>query len=183
MGSIPDGNHLGEFPMAEAIEDESEYQRFMAKLAEFNRVYDALVGKGRVAATDPELESEYKELMSDADMIKGVIKRATDAIDWVRMQVDQTVSVFNGMGNLGILPIVAWGAASLAMAGAIAYMSSWISEAYQWAKKAEIAEQMSAAGASGSDIAAAIKQANPWGNLVTLGGLALAGWLLYRYAK
>lgn len=159
----------------------STLDRFKAKLAEFNRVYQALLAKKNVANLTPELRADYDALMNRADTIKGMINKAQEAIDWVRLQVDQASSVFDGMGNLGFLPIIAWGVGIAAMGGAITAMAYWISGAYEWSKRAEIAQRVADAGGTPGEINQAVAESGgifgKMGSLLLLAGI---GFLIWR---
>ena len=119
------------------IEEDSYFQ---AKLNEFNAKYDefqrVLAAVLSAETTDPKLQAEKAELVGRAEWITTVIQEAKDAINWVSMQVGQFSDTVGGNQNLGILPVVAIAGAVAAIGGAVAYMSSWIGDAYVWSKKA-----------------------------------------------
>ena len=167
--------------MADPIAEDSYFQ---AKLAEFNAKYEEFT---RVLAAvieshpdDAELKHEKTELVERAEWIQGVIKKAQEAINWVNQQMGQASDALDG--QLGILPVVAIAGAVAAVSGAIAYMSSWIGDAYIWAKKAQIADQVKAAGGGPAEIRAAIEESDGiMGKLGSIGLLALVGLGFYMW--
>ena len=155
---------------------------FDEKVAEFNAKWDEFQRVlAAVTATDPkdaELAQEKTELIGRAHLIESMIQKAKDAINWANMQMGQLSDTMQG--NLGVLPAVAIAAAVAAVAGAIAYMSSWISDAYAWSKKAEIARTVVDAGGSPADVQKAIEDANGGlGSLTTVALLAAVGGLVW----
>lgn len=159
--------------MAEAI---SENGYFQTKLAEFQAKFDEFEGVlsavTSAQVTDPELKAEQTELIGRADMIQNVIRKTKDSINWAEMQLKQ---LGDTLGDLGVFPVVAIAVAAAAIVGAIAYMSSWISDAYAWAKKAEIADTVARAGGSPEAIQQAIAERTGgiFGNIGVIGILAL----------
>lgn len=165
--------------MAETIEDNGYFQtklaEFNEKFAEFQRVLALL---STTPSRDPQLEAERQELLGRAHWIETIIAKAKEAINWANMQIRQLSDSLSG--NLGLLPVVAIAAAVAAIVGAIAYMSAWISDAYSWSKKADIAQSMERAGGSPTDIQRAIAEQNGIGTIAIIGLLAVAGiglWL------
>lgn len=162
---------------------------FQTKLAEFNAKYDeftrVLAAVLQADPDDPELRAEKAELIGRAEWIKSAIQKAQDAINWANQQMGQMSDALSG--QLGVLPVVAIAAAVAAIAGAVAYMSSWISDAYIWSKKAQIAEQVKAAGGGPVEIRNAIAESGGGilGGLGTVGLLALvgAGWYLWSQRR
>ena len=163
--------------MAETIENNGYFQ---GKLAEFQAKYDEFEGVlsaiTSAKVTDPELKAEQGELIGRADMIQNVIRKTKDSINWAEMQMQQ---LSDTLGDLGVFPVVAVAVAAAAIVGAIAYMSSWISDAYAWAKKAEIADTVAAAGGSPDAIQRAIAERSGFGNIGVIGMLALIGAVVW----
>lgn len=165
----------------EAFEANPEFkgmvQRFREKVAEFEKVYQAMQAKASIAQADPELHAEYQTLMSRATLLRTTIQKAMEAIDWVRFQINQAGDAVSGLGNLGVIPLVAWGVAVAAVGGAISAMSYWLSGAHEWSKRAQIAEQIAAAGGTPEEISKALAEpAISWWALLGLAGIGAAVW-------
>lgn len=166
-------------------EYDSTYAKFMAKVAEFKRLYSVLVSNPPAASSDPQLKADYDSLMSQANIIQATIQKAMDAVTWVENQIKQVEDAFAGLGNnLGFLPIIAWGVAIAAMLGAIAAITYWISNAYAWAQRAHIADQIKAAGGGAGDINAALNPADHsvTANLKALAFFAVLGLVIYKWS-
>ena len=158
----------------------STLERFQAKLAEFRKVYDSLLQKRAVAESDPQLLSEYNALMNRASSIQSIIQKATASVDWIRHQATQAQSMFDGLSGVGVLPVIVWGAAVAAMTGAITAMSYWLSGAYEWSKRAQIAETVLRAGGSGAEVSKALSKPSGISAYVGVGLLMVVGFLVYQ---
>ena len=161
----------------------STLERFQAKLAEFQRVYESLLAKRDVAESDPKLLEEYNTLMARAGSIRTVIQKATASVDWIRHQATQAQSAFDGLSGVGVLPVIVWGAAVAAMTGAITAMSYWLSGAYEWSKRASIAENVLKAGGSGADVSKALTAGGGSNAYVGVALLMVVGFMVFQNAR
>lgn len=169
-----------------AIEDNGYFQEklaeFNAKLAEFNNVLNAVMSAD--VSDEPQLQAEKTALVERAEWIKGAIQKTQDAINWANQQIRQLTDALSG-NELGIAPIAVV-AAIAAISGALAYMSSWISDAYAWSKKVEAAQIVKDAGGTPEEIARAIEGGDTGLGLggsvlpLVLVGLGLFLWQRYN---
>ncbi len=186
--------------MAEGLVDEDVgyidgiIKDFNTKLDQFNRLVAWFETKKEVAKSDAALNQEYLAIMKRAEFLQGSIQKAKDAInqlqnmvtnmtpDWLRDWLSGT----NG-DHLGYVPIIIAGA----IAGAIAFLGAWITDAYIVAQKLEAQELAIKAGGDPTKVTQAIFGAQPgtmfgFGTMGTLGLLLLAGgavFLWQRFAK
>lgn len=165
---------------------------FNNKLAEFDRLRQWFIAEKDVAKTDAGLNQEYNALMKRADLLQGTIQKAKDAInqlnnmvenmtpDWLRNWLNNT----NG-DSLGLIPLLVAGA----ITGALAWLGTWITDAYIVGRKIEAQKIAIAAGADPTKATEAVFGAPAqetmfgFGSVGTLGLLLLAGGAIFLYQK
>jgi hypothetical protein len=164
---------------------------FNNKLAEFDRLRRWFIAEKDVAKTDARLNQEYDALMKRADLLQGTIQKAKDAInqlnnmvenmtpDWLRDWLNNT----NG-DSLGLVPLLVAGA----ITGALAWLGTWITDAYIVGKKIEAQKIAIAAGADPTKATEAVFGAPEetmfgFGAIGTLGLLLLAGGAVFLFQK
>lgn len=113
-----------------------------ARTAEAMRLYDRLRTR-QALATKAGLVSEYSGVVSRFARVRDALQKLTDTgslTDAVRV-------LWNGeVGALGVAPIIAWAGASVAIAGALAAISAWLTDAYKLDARLTAYERALAAG-------------------------------------
>lgn len=136
-----------------ASEEFSErLETFTEKLMEFQRVF-ALVNATDVSDIE-NLQADKESLLSRAGWINATIERAQQAVNWAQQNLSQYEDTFPN-DQLGLAPLAVMAAVAI-LGTAIAYMGSWISDAYIWSQKAEVAREMLERGASPGEVARAL---------------------------
>lgn len=168
---------------AEGLENDPENAVLWAKVDEFKgkaddfySLWQRLRAKRTAAARDPKALQEWNDLMGEAESVTAKVSQVETAINQAKswaggfFGVD---NVHNGMGDLGLLPFVI-----AAVAGAIAWLGSWIAKGNALDRKLDSMDAMISQGFSPSQAAAALSDQEP-GFLTALGsglgkGLAFA---------
>lgn len=166
---------------------------FNNKIAEFDRLRAWFVAEKDVARSDAVLNQEYDALMKRAELLDGTIQKAKDAINQLTNMVENMTPDWlrSLLGNsdgdsLGFVPLLIAGA----ITGALAWLGTWITDAYIVGKKIEAQKLALSAGADPTKTTQAIfgKPAGAgtvfgFGSIGTLGMLLLAGGAVFLYQK
>jgi len=150
---------------AESTQTETVIAEFQRKIAEFNNLYDSLRAVPDSFLTDhPDLWGERNRVLQSGLNIKRTL---ADVIPKVELFTQSFADNFNwesvsdywgglfdrvtGGDGLGLMPL-AWGAIALAVGGASAAMTKWISDAYIVRSKIDAAQKLSRDGFSTTQI-------------------------------
>lgn len=165
---------------------------FNNKLSEFERLRQWFVAEKDIAKTDAVLNQEYNDLMKRAELLDGTIQKAKDAINQLNNMVanmtpDWLKDWFNNNNDdsLGFVPLLVAGA----ITGALAWLGTWITDAYIVGKKIEAQKALLAAGGDPDVIARTVWGQDTGGTMFglgsigTLGLLLLAGGAVFLYQK
>lgn len=159
----------------------AEVQKFKDKADEFYSLYTRLRDKRAAAMRDPKLQAEWNALIGEAAKVEVKIsdtqKAINSAVTWVGgfFGIDNVQnSMRNGFGELGLWPYVI-----ALVAGAVAWLTSWIGKGYILDRKLDSVESLVGQGYSPSQ-AASVVNAEQGTFLTELGGglgkgLAFAG--------
>jgi len=139
----------------ESIPDEwnSKVAQLKDAVASFETTYANLQSQSDIAKSDPVLYADYSNLMDRGAYVKTVI---TDTINKLGGALDYAKSVVgvSGMADLGVLPLIP----IAVIAGALALITKWLTDAYAMSKKLNLLQQTyddaKAAGASPAQLAA-----------------------------
>ena len=162
-----------------------EVDKFRSKADEAYTLWQKLRAKRQAAASNPELEAEYADVMEGAENIQSKVSDVERAVAVAKSGVYETVTGWFGLeglrptperlGELGIAQF-----AVLAIAAAIAWIGTWLSKAYIVDRKLTAVETLTAQGVDINEAGAIIaEKGDPgplgalFGNLGT--GLAVAG--------
>ena len=129
----------------------AEVERFKAKVDEAQSLYEKLKGMEAAAASNPAIKAEYDKVMSDADQMGRRVSDVEAAVASVRSGIAETITGWLGLdgyrqsadlarnylGELGIAQL-----AVLAVSAAVAWVATWLSEAYVVNRKLEAIEGM-----------------------------------------
>lgn len=123
---------------------QNQVDTFKQKAREFIALFTELKGKeDALKNADDETKKRYEKLMSRGDWIFKTIQSIASKIDWA-------INSFSGigMGGMGILPVVP----IAVIAGALAVITAWLSDAYSLNKKLDTIKELEAKGHSADDI-------------------------------
>ena len=167
---------------------------FKAKAAEFIDLYRSLDQRAAVAATDPQTQRDYNELMNEGDWLKGKVESVTAAIDWASNMIDRVGGIFSMDGlprpnQLGIAPIVLIGVVAT-ITGGLTLITKWVMDARSMNTRLEVLSMVPELMAQGipRDEAVRLAQAALREEPSTLGTIATiimwtviggVGWWLY----
>lgn len=124
----------------------SRVDEFKAKADEFYTEWQRLRGMRQAAARDPEALKEWNRLMGQAD---GVAAKVSDVEQAVNAAKSWGLSVFglegmrDGLGALGAVQFVI-----ALVVGAIAWLGTWLADAYQLDRKLTYQEELISQGIS-----------------------------------
>jgi hypothetical protein len=132
-----------------------EVDRFKAKADEAGRLWQKLRGKRQAAASDPKLQAEYDQVMGQAESITAKVSDVERAVAAAKSGVYETVTGWFGLegadmvkrearaylGDLGFPQLVI-----IAVAAAIAWIGSWMADAYIVDRKLTAVENLTAQG-------------------------------------
>ncbi len=124
----------------------TKVDEFKSKADEFYNEWQRLRGMRQAAARDPEALKEWNRLMGQAD---GVAAKVSDVEKAVNQAKSWGLSVFglNGLrdslGELGAVQFVV-----ALVIGAIAWLGTWLADAYQLDRKLTYQEELIAQGIS-----------------------------------
>lgn len=103
--------------------------RFKNVATQFQQKHDEMLYYlNTIQNYSPEIQREYKSLLSHGDLIKSVIQKTTNTIDSVAQWISSTFSGYlkqdvniNQLGGIQFLPIAV-------VAGSVALLGKWISD-------------------------------------------------------
>jgi len=158
---------------------ENAVNNFKQKAKSFVNEYLALQNRENIAALDPKTKSEYDSLMKKGSYIFETIKSLAAKMDYaISNLMGGNSNALNGMGILPLLPIAV-------IAGAVAAIVAWLSDAYIMNRKLDSIEKLHAeSGADPVKLSQAIAGKN---SLISVGGtpfstllpLGIIGLVLY----
>jgi len=130
--------------MADPTEDAefwSKVDEFKGKADEFYTEWQRLRGMRQAAARDPEALAEWNRLMGQADGVQAKVSDVEQAIQDAKAWAGSLfgyngAQMRNGMGDLG-----AWFVVAL-IAGAIAWLGTWLTDAYLLDRKLTYQENL-----------------------------------------
>lgn len=174
------------------FEWQAEVERLKEKAAEFMSVFTRLRNLESVARLDSSASLRYDNLMGVATAIQSRVSYVTGLIDsvfnWFNDQGSPPPNTVQGMGELGVL----WVPVAV-VAGAVAYIVSWLADAYIEVEQLEAVQELIAQGVSPADayrLAREQKEGVISGifsgiqkNFLLFAGLGLAAYYLPRYLK
>lgn len=136
--------HLNEVITSELS---SPLAKLRAKAREFNAAYETLMARKPDPAKDPALYKKWQTLQRQGAATRSSIGRILGIADWVSNAAssvwDYVTSPLHGSDeNLGVLPLVITGAV---IASAMAAMTYFISNAYEYGKLADATPEVRAA--------------------------------------
>ena len=166
-----------------------EVEKFKAKADEAVSLWQRLRAKRQAAATNPALLAEYNDVMGEAENITAKISDVERVTNAVSAGVTETIKSWlpdwslsgfyqdsRANGELGFLPVLAVGL----VAGAIAWLGSWIVKGNIVDRKLTAVENLIADGVSPAQAGALVEEkgdpgpfAAMFGNIGT--GIAVAG--------
>jgi len=175
----------------------AEVERFKSKADEAYTLWQRLRAKRQAAASNPALNAEYNDVMNEGENIATKISDVERITNQVKGGVYETVTGWFGLeglnhakqelGQLGFLPVLAIGL----VAGAIAWLGSWIVKGNIVDRKLTAVENLIAGGVSPTQAGALIEEKGDpgpfdalFGNIGT--GIAVAGigaLLLYFFME
>lgn len=170
-----------------------EVDRFKAKADEAYTVWQRLREKRQAASSNPKLQAEYDQVMASADNMGAKVSDVEQAVAAVKSGIGETIigwgtSVFGlegvndakndaraYLGELGIAQF-----AIVAVAAAIAWIGSWLADAYIVDRKLTAVETLHAQGVPIDEAGKIISEKPSGGPLDILAGrlgtgIALAG--------
>lgn len=175
--------------MAENGDVWAKVDEFKSKADEFYSQWQRLRNMRQAAARDPESLKEWNELMGEAEgvtaKVSDVEQAINDAKSWAGsfFGIDEYKANMRELGTLGLAPIVI-----ALIAGAIAWISTWLTKAYTLDRKLTYQENLIAQGVSPERAASTASEESGGffeqigsgiGNAVALAGLAAV--LLYFF--
>ena len=127
-----------------------EVERLKEKAAEFVNVFSRLQALEPVARTDPAAAQKYQSLMDRGVTIRDRISYVTGLIDkvfdWFASNGTNPPEAVAGLQGLGLL----WVPVTI-VAGAVAAIVAWLSDAYVSVKELETAKELIAQGVPPAD--------------------------------
>lgn len=132
-------------------------EELKAKTAEAMRLFDRLRAR-QALAQRAGLTSEYSGVVSRFARVKDALQKLTDT----GSLTDAVKVIWNGsasVNGLGIVPLVAWAGASVAIAGAVSVVGYWLTEAYALDRRLDAYEQGLNAGKTPKEAADAAAEA------------------------
>lgn len=168
-------------------------ENLKAKAAEFMGVFSRLESLESVARADPAASIRYDNLMGAALAIRDRISYLTGlidrAFDWFASNGSQPSDTVAGMGQLGVLWIPV-----AVIAGAAAYIVSWLADAYIETEQLEAVQNLIAQGVAPADAWRLVREEQDKGiignifagiqsNFIVFAALGLAAYYLPRYLK
>lgn len=160
---------------------------FKGKADEFYNVWQTLRAKRQLAARDPQALKEWNDLMGEAEGVTAKVSDVEFAVNQAKSWAGSFFGVDNvrgSLGELGLLPFVI-----ALVAGAIAWLGSWLTKAYMLDSKLDTIENLASQGYSTSEINHVVNQPAEETFLTKLGGnigtgvafAGIAGMLLYFF--
>jgi hypothetical protein len=112
-----------------------------AKAQMFSTVYDTLLTYRETAAPFPVLATELDNLLSRGQALKNSVIALTSRLEAAKVWLTESA----GLSGVGLLPVVYAISASI-VAGAIAMITKWISDAYITKQKLDDVQRLIAQG-------------------------------------
>lgn len=129
--------------------------QWKAAVEKFNQVVAKLRSQEAVARKDPVLYREYQSKLSTASTLQAKITEITNAtrsaIDWFK-----NVFGFNGMGELGLVPLIP----IAIVAAAIGAITKFVSDAWIFSAKLDKVAQLERQGMPTSQAVTAVQKLN-----------------------
>ncbi len=169
-----------------------EVENLKEKAAEFVSVFSRLQELEPVARADPAAVQKYNSLMERGAVIRERISYVTGLIDkafsWFNEQGSSPPETVANLQGLGVL----WVPVTL-VAGAIAAIVAWLSDAYVSVKELETAQALIAQGVAPADAYKIAREGNKGliggffegirDNFILFAALGLAAWWLTNRAR
>jgi hypothetical protein len=157
-----------------------EVDKFKAKADEAYRVWQGLRAKRQAAASNPQLQGEYDQVMDRAEGMTAKVSDVEKAVASVREGVAETITGWFGLegyrhaarklGGLGLAPVLI-----AVVTAAIAWIGSWLADAYVVDRKLDAVENLTAQGVPISEAGAIIAERGDPGALEIFAGRAGMG--------
>ena len=141
------------------------------KAKEFAETYNALAARKDIAARNEKVNAEYNALMAKGEWLKSSISFITNKIDSVYNSFFRKSEPSSmGIAPLAVVPVVA-------IAGSIAAMTAWLSDAYILNRKLNHIESQVEGGISSDEARAGVEATYNKGSLINLEGTPVMGAL------
>jgi len=166
-----------------SAQEQSLWQKYKTRAAEFMNAYQSLATMAPVAYKDPALTAEYEKVMSRGKTYHGVMstimEKIDDAISWASSWWSDEGTTVQGMGNLGVLPLV-----PIAVIGAsMAALGVWITDAWELDRKLREVERLEAKGIPAGRATQMVMAERPLIQLSVLAPLAIIGTIFWVMKK
>lgn len=173
--------------VAPATADEArlwdEVDKFKVKADEAYTLWQKLRAKRQAAVSDGRLYAEYSKVMDDAEDMTAKVSDVENAVAKFKAGAGDTIKSWFGLegyeharrqlSGLGIAPVV-WLAVSVVSA-AVAWIGSWLSEAYVIDRKLTAVETLHAQGVPINEAGELVADKSPAGALEIFAGKAGMG--------
>ncbi len=174
------------------FEWQREVDKLKAKAAEFMSVFMRLSDLEPVARLDSTASLRYDNLMGVATAIRDRVAYVTGLIDgvfdWFASNGSEPPTTVAGMGQLGVL----WVPVAV-VAGAVAYIVSWLADAYIEVEQLDAVKALIDQGVTPAEAYRLVREQEKGliggffegitNNFILLTALGLAAWYLPRYLK
>lgn len=162
----------------------NEVDKFKAKANEAYDLWQELRAKRQAAASNPKLSAEYEKVMDDAETMTAKVSDVEKAVAAVRSGVAGTITGWFGLEGyrngsralgehlhgLGFAPVII-----AVVAAAVAWIGSWVAEAYVVNRKLDAVENLTEQGVPYSEAGQIIADQGPPGALEIFAGRAGLG--------
>lgn len=162
----------------------NEVDKFKAKANEAYELWQELRAKRQAAASNPQLSAEYADVMDKAEDMTAKVSDVEKAVAAVRSGVAGTITGWFGLEGfrngqralgehlhgLGFAPVII-----AVVAAAVAWIGSWVAEAYVVNRKLDAVESLTAQGVPYSEAGQIIVDQGPPGALEIFAGRAGLG--------
>ena len=170
--------------------DPSMIEAFKTRARDFWSQWELLGNKQQdIKKLSPEIQKEYNDLLERGSTIRNSVETVTGLIDKATAAYQSSkewISDLFGLGEngLGFLPVLIPVAV---IAGSLAAMGKWLSDAYQFNRKMEEIEKLQARGVDPVTASKIIDRVTPAGLSLTtslgLPVLLIGGFFIFNFLK
>jgi hypothetical protein len=171
---------VGNTAQSWSVEWQNAVDNLKEKAKEFTKVFSQLQSdSGRVPQN---LRAEYDAIMSRGSWVKATIQQVTSGIDSAWSAV-QSIPMLNGLRNvnnlrgMGIVPLIP----IAVIAGAVAVIVAWLSDAYSLQQKINLAKSTGASPSQAANIIGAGSGSTAGGFIQSVGTLLLIGAAVFLF--
>lgn len=164
--------------------EQSLWQKYKTRSAEFLRAYQSLATMAPVAYRDPILAAEYEKVMDRGKTYHSVMSSIMEKIDaamaWASSWwSDSDAGTVQGLGSLGIAPLI-----PIAIIGAsMAALGVWITDAWELDRKLREVERLESKGIPAGRATQMVMAERPLMQISVLAPLAIIGTLFWVMRK